>query len=99
MDPNAHAKEREQPVHGRRVLFCYGPRQGNRDRIVRLRGDAGHIRLADHRDVGVAPRQPCRGHALDVYVDAIWNSHPSMNAVGVHDVRDIVVPVRGPPEA
>jgi hypothetical protein len=49
--------------------------------------------------VGVAPRQPCRGHALDVYVDAIWNSHPSMNAVGVHDVRDIVVPVRGPPEA
>ena len=40
MDPNAHTKERKQPIHGWRVLLCYGPRQGNRDGRIRLCGDA-----------------------------------------------------------
>ena len=48
--------------------------------------------------MGVSPHKPHRGHVLDVYVDDIRDSHPSLSALGVHDARDVVVPMCGPPK-
>ena len=55
MNPNVHAKEGEQSVHGCRVLFRYGPRQGDCNSHIRLGGYAQHVRCAYHRDMGMSP--------------------------------------------